>query len=127
MWGVRRLQQPKFPDEVGLVLGPAVLRFDAIGIGMRQGLLHVVHDWLSVTEGTATAEHLFLWLDSGAVIIVPTRSLPAGMSVAEFQSGLDALHEAALRRPVAPIPSALHDGPLPVAVRRVSAPSMADS
>lgn len=127
MWNVRRFRQPKFPDEVGLVLGPAVLRFDAAGIGMRQGLLHVVHRWLSVSEGTATEDHLFLWLDNGSVLIVPTRSLPHAMPVAEFQVRLDALHDAALRGPAPPVRSALHDGPLPVSVRMVTAPSMADS
>ncbi len=98
-WSVRRFQQPAAPEDAGVVLGPATMRFDATGIGVRQGLLHVVHDWLSVSEGTATAEHLFLWLEQSSVIIVPVRSLPTGMPLAQFQSRLDVMHDAASRRP----------------------------
>lgn len=123
-WSVRRFQQPKYPDDVGLVLGPAVLRFDSAGIAMRQGLLHVVHDWREVSEGTATAEHLFLWLEQGSLLVVPIRSL--AMPIAEFQACLDGWHDAALSRPAEPVSSALHDGPLPALVRMVTAPSMAD-
>lgn len=119
LWWFRRLQQPKTPHDLGIVLGPAVLRFDAAGFAMRQGLLHVVYDWLDVSEGTSTAEHLFLWLEQGSLVVVPTRSL--NMPVADFQQRLDAMHEAAQQSPRPAIRSALHDGPLPAEARLVTA------
>jgi hypothetical protein len=118
-WGVRRLQQPKTPHDLGIAVGPAVLRFDTTGIGMRQGLLQVVYDWLDVSEGTATAEHLFLWLEQGGLVVVPTRSL--SMPVTEFRARLDAMHEAAQNSPRPVVRSALHDGPFPAEARMVTA------
>jgi len=119
LWGVRRLQQPKTPHDLGIVLGPAVLRFDAAGIAMRQGLLHVVYDWLDVSEGSATPEHLFLWLEQGSLVVVPTRSLST--PVADFQSRLDSMHEVAQQNPRPAVRSALHDGPFPAEARLVTA------
>lgn len=98
LWGIRRLKQPAAPEDVGIVLGPVTMRFDTAGVSVRQGLLHVVHAWSSVTEGTASPEHLFLWLDPSSVIIVPVRSLPHGMSVDEFRSRLDVMHESRQKR-----------------------------
>jgi hypothetical protein len=121
--GMRRA--PKAPDEVGLVLGPATLRFDTAGVTVRQGLLHVVHAWQSVSEGTGTPEHLFLWLEGSAVIIVPVRSMPAGMPVAEFQSRVEALHDAGRRRPSAAVGSALQQSA--PAGARMAAASLVDS
>jgi hypothetical protein len=120
-WGVRRLQQPKTPHDLGLFLGPAILHFDSAGISMRQGVLHVVYEWLDVSEGTATPEHLFLWLEQGSLIVVPIRSLPPSTTVVDFRSRLESLHDAALRRPPAVLRSALHDGPVPAEARVVTA------
>ncbi len=126
-WSLRRLQQPSEPDQAGVILGPATMRFDAVGIGVRQGLLHVVHDWLSVRDGTATAEHLFLWLNRSAVIIVPIRSLPPGMPLEEFQSRLDVMHDAAKQRPpVAAISTTLQENARSVQ-RMAAATSLVDS
>ena len=113
---MRRFEVPASPDQAGIVLGPVTMRIDATGIGVRQGLLHVVHNWASVQEGTATAEHLFLWLDKSAVIIVPIRSLPAGMSRADFQAKLDDLHETAQRLPAAAARSAVQERRVPAAM-----------
>jgi hypothetical protein len=123
---MRRFEQPASPDVVGIVLGPATMRFDAVGIGVRQGLLHVVHDWAAVREGTATPDHMFLWLENSLVIIVPIRSLPAGLPLAEFQSRLDAMHEAAARRSVIAAKSAAPERRVPAA-RMAAAASMVDS
>jgi hypothetical protein len=125
-WSVRRFQQPSAPDEAGIVLGPVTLRFDSAGIGVRQGLLHAIHVWSSVREGTATADHLFLWLEQSSVIIVPVRSLPSGVSVTEFQARLAALHDAALRRPNAAISSALPESQAAVP-RMAAAGSLVES
>jgi hypothetical protein len=123
---MRRFEEPSSPDAVGIVLGPATMRFDAAGIGVRQGLLHVVHDWAAVREGTATPDHMFLWLDKSLVIIVPVRSLPAGLPLTEFQSRLDAMHDAAARRPVPAAKSAVPARREPAA-RMAAAASLADS
>ena len=125
-WAVRRFEQPTAPDEAGIVLGPATMRFDTAGIGMRQGLLHVVHDWVSVREGTATSEHLFLWIERSSVIIVPIRSLPPGMPLMEFQSKLDLMHDAASRRRIAAVSGAAKDRSAP-RTRMAAATSLVDS
>jgi len=81
---------------------------------------------VSVREGTATSEHLFLWIERSSVIIVPIRSLPPGMPLMEFQSKLDLMHDAASRRRIAAVSGAAKDRSAP-RTRMAAATSLVDS
>jgi len=109
-WLTRALQRPAAPNVDIVTLGPVTLRFELTGVRVRRLQSEAVHAWTSITEGTATSHHLFLWDEKLSGLIVPIRDLPAGLGVRELQQRLDAVWSAA--RNAAPaadkaVPSAL--------------------
>lgn len=78
--GVRRTQRAASPDENGAVLGPSRLRFDATGMHSQKQFSSVQHSWAVLQEVTLAPEHLFIWIDRVAALIVPLRDLPQDMT-----------------------------------------------
>ena len=72
-------------------LGEWTFDFSPVGIRVRRPQHDSVSSWGAVREITATADHLFIWIDSTAAFVVPLRDLPAGLSSAEAQSILNDL------------------------------------
>ncbi len=91
----RRAQQRAIPEEDGGVLGPCMLRFDADGVYLCKKLSRTAYQWGSIRHVSATPEHLFLWVDRLAAIILPVRDLPQELPAAELQSQLQQMAAAA--------------------------------
>lgn len=83
MINMRRIRAGSLPNERGVILGPSRLRFDSDGIHLEKTHSVARHDWSVLQEVTQSPEHLFVWIDRVAALIVPTRDLPAGLSAAE--------------------------------------------
>ena len=71
-----RLQRSLSPDLEGAVLGVAAITFDEAGVFVRKAASESRYRWRLVQESTVTSDHLFVWIDRLAAIIVPLRDLP---------------------------------------------------
>ena len=80
MLNMRRLRGAAQPDEDGVVLGLNELRLDTQGMHLRKAHSDIVHRWAVFRDLTITSEHLFVWVDTVAALIVPIRDLPAGVT-----------------------------------------------
>jgi hypothetical protein len=90
-----RLRRRAIPESDGALLGPCTLRFDGEGVHSLKRLSRTSYGWQSIRYISATPEHLFLWVDRCAAIMVPVRALPVGFSAAEFQALLQhSCHES---------------------------------
>ncbi|MFL6617196.1 MAG: C13 family peptidase [Povalibacter sp.] len=84
---MRRLRGAAQPDDDGVVLGLNRLRFDAEGMHLQKAHSDIVHRWPVLRDITLTTEHLFVWVDTVAALIVPLRDLPpevSGIEAADF-------------------------------------------
>ena len=75
----RRLRKLSEPDADGAVLGPCTLRFDVDGVHVSKPCARASYAWGSIQRISATPEHLFLWIDRLAAIIVPLRDVSPEM------------------------------------------------
>jgi Peptidase C13 family len=91
MINMRRIRAVSVPDERGVILGPSRLRFDSDGIHLEKAHSVARHDWSVLQEVTQSPEHVFVWIDRVAALIVPTRDLPTGLSAAEAVEHIRAL------------------------------------
>jgi hypothetical protein len=57
-------------------LGEWTFDFSPVGIRVRRPQHDSISSWGAVREITATADHLFIWIDSTAAFVVPLRDLP---------------------------------------------------
>lgn len=79
MINMRRMRSVAQPNERGVVLGPSRITFDASGMRLRKDHSDIHHQWPLMQEVTLTTEHLFVWVDRVAALIVPIRDLPEGL------------------------------------------------
>jgi Peptidase C13 family len=98
---MRRLRVAAQPDEQGVVLGPNRLRFDAEGMHLEKAHSTIVHRWPVLRDVTVTTEHIFVWVDTVAALIVPIRDLPAGISPPEAVAFIRALGAQGVAHPAA--------------------------
>lgn len=83
MINMKRIRAGSVPDECGVILGPSRLRFDSDGIHLEKAHSVARHDWSVLQEVTQSPEHLFVWIDRVAALIVPLRDLPAGITAGQ--------------------------------------------
>jgi hypothetical protein len=67
-------------------LGQWTFDFSPVGIRVRRPQHDSISSWGAVREITATADHLFIWIDSTAAFVVSLRDLPAGMTSTDAQA-----------------------------------------
>src|SRR5262245_56594293 len=60
-WLARYFQRPATPNAEDVMLGPCTMRFETSGVRVRTAQSESLHDWATITEGSATSHHLFLW------------------------------------------------------------------
>jgi hypothetical protein len=93
-----RARRASRPDPDSLVLGPSSIVFTATGIdAIRNGSLGR-YSWSLVKDLAWTDQHLFVWLDKMAALIVPLRDLPAGLDVRQLGAAIRALRGADTQR-----------------------------
>ena len=68
------------PGANGAFLGDWHVEFTAAGIAVRRPFVESSIKWNAVRDVTATADHIFVWIDSVAAFVVPVRDLPGSLS-----------------------------------------------
>jgi len=106
MINMRRIRGASQPDENGVILGPSRLRFDSEGMHLEKAHSQIRHGWPVFQEVTQSTEHLFVWIDRVAALIVPIRDLPAGLSAAQAAQQIRDLAAVCPRDAGAAIPDA---------------------
>jgi len=89
---MRRIRRAARPNDEGVVLGASRMRFDAQGMHMEKDHSSIRHGWAVFRGVTQTSQHLFVWVDTVAALIVPLRDLPAGLSA---QQAIDHINRCA--------------------------------
>ena len=89
-------------------LGEWTFDFSPLGIHVRRPNVDSVTSWAAVREIASSGDHIFIWTDSIAALLVPIRDLPAGLSSERAQTIL-----GDLKNQVAP-PGVVDLEPLPV-------------
>jgi hypothetical protein len=105
-----RVKRSSVPDPEGHVLGPCSIVIGAAGLEVTKPGAAARYDWRIVRDLEWTSEHLFVWLDRVAALIVPLRDLPAGLEVAQFREWIEALRTEQRQRtsePALPLPAAI--------------------
>jgi hypothetical protein len=101
----RRAMRLTQPREGGSFLSSSEHEFSAEGITSIRTGARSFNQWQRVSEVTATAEHIYIWLDTLSAYVIPVRDLPAGMTteqvVAAFKGWMAAPTEV-LDPPAAP-------------------------
>jgi len=105
------------PREGGAFLSPCVHEFSAEGIASTQSMARSVSQWQRITDVTATAEHVFVWIDIHAAFVIPVRDLPEGLTAEQVVASCKEWMAA----PAAP-ESALPPSSVAVAVEAQPAP-----
>jgi len=82
------------PDPDGYLLGPFTIAFSARGIETVKTGARAHYTWSIVRDLDWTEQHLFVWLDPVAAIIVPLRDLPTGLAAAQLREEIRALQSA---------------------------------
>jgi hypothetical protein len=72
-------------------LGDWTFDFSPLGIRIRRPNLDSTTSWPAVREIASSADHIFIWIDSTAALLVPIRDLPAGLSGERAQTILNGL------------------------------------
>ena len=91
----RSSKQRVVPDDQGAFLGSQSYQFDSTGLRMhRQGIDSYAH-WSQLKGITATAEHLFFWIDRFQAFVLPLRDLPADMTADAVRQQIGQWMEAA--------------------------------
>lgn len=109
-YNAQRAKRSSVPDPDGHVLGPCSIEISTAGIDVAKTGAAARYDWSIVRDLEWTNEHLFVWLDRVAALIVPLRDLPAGLDVARFREGIEALRSAQRHSTIVALspPEALH-------------------
>jgi hypothetical protein len=75
-WVYRLLFRVRWkPSEDGIFLGPTRVEFAREGVRMTRARYDAFASWSPAMDVTATAQHLFLWLDRMTAQVVPVRDL----------------------------------------------------
>ena len=126
-WLVYAMQRrATVPDERGAFLGDRQIDFEADGFRASQVDSNTFNRWPLVIEVTHTADHIFVWIDSFSAYIVPTRDLPAPLTVSTAVSRLQEFMAAASREAKAEPVAVSAPAPtldLPVAESKVALPA----
>lgn len=93
-YNAQRARRSSAPDPDGYVLGPTSIVISATGIDIAKTGAFARYSWSIVRDLEWTSEHLFVWLDRVAALIVPLRDLPAGLNVARLREVIEALRSA---------------------------------
>lgn len=88
MLNARTVQRHQVPEEQGQFLAPLVLDFQPEGLHVIREGSRSFTSWSRVSAVTATAAHIFLWVDRMNAHIVPLRDLPADLSAVQLQAWL---------------------------------------
>jgi hypothetical protein len=72
-------------------LGEWTFDFSPLGIRIRRPNVDSISSWPAVREIASSGDHIFIWTDSIAALLVPIRDLPAGLSSERAQSILHGL------------------------------------
>ena len=132
-YSAQHAKRSSVPDPDGHVLGPCSIEISTAGIDVAKTGAAARYDWSIVRDLEWTNEHLFVWLDRVAALIVPLRDLPEGLDVAQFRETIEALRngqrqstsEAAFLPPEAPQatqgPASQESRPLPRFMRAYGA------
>ncbi|HKE93088.1 MAG TPA: hypothetical protein VKB34_02175, partial [Povalibacter sp.] len=83
MLNMRRMRTAAQPDAEGVVLGQSRVRFDSQGMHLEKSHSSIRHEWALLQEITRSPEHLFVWVDRVAALIIPLRDLPAGLNAGQ--------------------------------------------
>lgn len=76
----RRAMGLSRPREGGSFLSTSEHEFSAEGVTSIKTGARSFNQWQRVIEVTATAEHIYVWLDTLSAYVIPVRDLPAGMT-----------------------------------------------
>jgi hypothetical protein len=85
----RRAMRLTQPREGGSFLSSSEHEFSAEGITSIRTGARSFNQWQRVSEVTATAEHIYIWLDTLSAYVIPVRDLPAGMTTEQVVQGMD--------------------------------------
>ncbi len=72
-------------------LGEWTFDFSPLGIRIRRPNVDSTTSWAAVREIASSGDHIFIWTDSIAALLVPIRDLPAGLSGERAQTILHGL------------------------------------
>ena len=72
-------------------LGEWTFDFSPLGIRIRRPNVDSISSWAAVREIASSGDHIFIWTDSIAALLVPIRDLPAGLGSERAQSILHRL------------------------------------
>ncbi|HEY6640630.1 C13 family peptidase [Povalibacter sp.] len=104
MINMRRLRKASHPDEQGVILGPGRLTFDDSGMRLEKMHSLIRHDWSVFQDITQSPEHLFVWIDRMAGLIVPIRDLPTDLTAAQVMEQIRAFASSAIVIPAMQAP-----------------------
>jgi len=93
----RRLQKNALPDSEGTILGQSLIRLEEDGIHIQKQGASSTFSWTKLQSTTLTTEHLFLWVDRVAGLIVPLRDLPSGLTPSALNDEVARLSESSAR------------------------------
>ncbi|HEY7639614.1 MAG TPA: C13 family peptidase [Steroidobacteraceae bacterium] len=114
-----RLRRSSRPDPDGFVLGPSIIVLSDTGVDIVKAGSLARYSWSVVKDVTWTDQHLFVWLDTVAAIIVPLRDLPPGLESAQLAEDISAFRGAHARGTMGPEPLLPE---APIAPQRETAP-----
>jgi hypothetical protein len=87
LWGVQR-RVDLSPEEGGYVLGPRVYTLDENGVRARSAATELWVGREAIRALEETPDHIFVYLDRGAALIVPRRAFATPQQAALFVAGL---------------------------------------
>ena len=114
-YSAMRARRSSRPDPDGFVLGPSSILLADTGIDILKSGSWSHYAWCIVQDLVWTDQHLFVWVDRVAAIIVPLRDLPAGVDRARLAEELHAIRIAPVQTTAEPEPPAPEESPAALA------------
>ena len=88
------------PLSNGAFLGEWTFDFSPLGIRIRRPNVDSITSWTAVREIASSGDHIFIWTDSIAALLVPIRDLPTSLSGERAQAILHGLKNQVGNPPV---------------------------
>ena len=99
------------PLSNGAFLGEWTFDFSPLGIRIRRPNVDSITSWTAVREIASSGDHIFIWTDSIAALLVPIRDLPTSLSGERAQAILHGLKNQVGNPPVFVDTEAVTDRP----------------